>query len=384
MVDQQLNDLHEQIVEQNEMLSKELKESAVEAFRLPDPDATDSTTASESEWERLERYPGPPSPRSSSIRLRERLSELGPKLPIRGRIGGKLPVQGDDGGTAMDVLYRKTHGKPRRKRAQARKELGTSAVIIDPQPDTSEFDVEDTNVYKAWQVGRQAQIKLDAEHSHVEEDVTTPLSHLGLFALLPGELRNRVYRNTVLTELPEPFLIALQPGTCSLGPCVHSKLPTAVPGLLSACRQIRHEAMPIFCAENTFKFDDKTVRERCVGNWLRCLGPYGRLLPAITLEILVWEPMWPNSTEKIGRPYQVKIECNREEGLNPITLPHLLVDPEIRLKEKSMCDQLLEHMVKLRARAVHGEGERSEALEGLLHEFVSSDWLAELVYRCKK
>lgn len=57
------------------MLSKEAKEAAARMFRLPDPDATGSTTASEDELEVLQRYPGKLSPKSSVSRYRKQIEE---------------------------------------------------------------------------------------------------------------------------------------------------------------------------------------------------------------------------------------------------------------------------------------------------------------------
>ncbi|KAK4552110.1 hypothetical protein LTR86_010646 [Recurvomyces mirabilis] len=105
--------------------------------------------------------------------------------------------------------------------------------------------------------------------SPAESQSTTILSTttMGLFALLPGELRNTIYR---LAFVPppshQPVLITGSDLICGLGACVHHKASVAAP-VASTCRQIREEVMPIFCAENEFRFDAVMVRNRGDGRF---------------------------------------------------------------------------------------------------------------------
>ncbi|KAK5138117.1 hypothetical protein LTR08_004812 [Meristemomyces frigidus] len=113
-------------------------------------------------------------------------------------------------------------------------------------------------------------------------------SPMGLFQLLPGELRNYIYRLAFVPPSAEqPVLISGSDLVCGVGACVHKRVSIAAPGLASTCRQIRRELMPIFCAENAFRLDAVVVRNRCGGNWVRSLGAYARLIGRVELEVAV-------------------------------------------------------------------------------------------------
>ena len=336
--------------------------------RLRSADVTDSTIASESELERLDRFPGPPSPRSSSRRFHQKLGGLGAKLPRKKATGRKLLLDGEEDGlrpveksAGADVVGE-----------EAREDVGMGGVVVDHLPsERPPFEERwASNGYRQWQARRQAQTPNHIKYCPpVSLDV--PPSHMGFFALLPGEIRNTIYHLS-LVEPDGPHLIVMQPGTCSLGPCTHMELPTAVPGLLSTCQQIRHEATPIFCAENTFKFDSKTVRERCTANWLRALGVHARLIPSLLLEVMVWEPRTPNSSERVGRPYDVLLHC--PAGGIMLAAFHA----RIKVKDDEGCVKLAEYARKL------NEEIGWKRNEELILEFVWSDLMAELVYHCKK
>ena len=343
---------------------------------MADLDASGSTTASESEIERLEQYSGPPSPRSSSRRFRERISQLAPKVPVSCPMGSKLLDMDEDGSKSKS-----RYGKADVSKAGLEDTgPGMGGVMVDSAPFAAS-KLDNANEYEAWQMRRQARAAASASLGQTQE---VSFSNMGLFANLPGELRNRIYRLTLLTpSADEPFLIVMQPGTCSLGPCTHARLSTAVPGLLSTCRLIRHEAMPIFCAENIFKFDTRTVRERCTGNWLRALGWYGGLIPQVILDVVVWEtdPAPLHGTAKWGKDYEVKVSCpiNRPGGKSEFDV---CVAGRLIEKACSECERLHEHMAMLNKRIE--DGEVGKEIEKLLLEFVWSDWFAELVFRCAK
>jgi hypothetical protein len=207
------------------------------------------------------------------------------------------------------------------------------------------------------------------------------LANMGLFSRLPGELRNRIYRLALL-EPDGPYTITMQPGTCGMGPCTHAKLATAVPGILSTCRQIRHEAFIIFCAENTaIKFDHHTVRNRCMAIWLRAIGPYAIKIPKIILEVMVWQPANGNNTnnnrEGTGRSREIVLECPFNTAVENAQFK-VEFDPSIKAKEYNLYVKLLEHLDELNGHLGAVENEK------LLLEWVWSDLLADLVWRCQK
>ncbi|KAK3697952.1 hypothetical protein LTR37_017176 [Vermiconidia calcicola] len=365
------------------MLTRYAKRAAAQDFHLPDRDATDSTTASESELERLEEYPKLLSPRSGSKRFKDRIAELaGPNVPIKKATAAKLGHM-DDGLRSFAVQRKKKEGgvKKARPGVEGAEDVGMGGVVMDAPVVQRAFEQSDEEVMRNEYAAYQLRLHQTQAYPHRgENDHDVPLSNMGFFASLPGELRNRIYR-LALVKPHGPFNIVMQPGTCSLGPCTHMKLPTAVPGVLSSCRQIRYEAMPIFCAENTFKFDAKTVKERCTANWLRALGPYARLIASsVSIEIIVWEDTSPTNFEKVGRPYVMTIE--NQAPSDGIILDYggfiLRLEGQIQAKAPDECAKVFKHVVKLNER--FGQVSR----EQLLLEFLWSDWMAELVFRCGK
>ena len=362
-----------------------------------DLDGTDSPTPSDpdSDVERFERDPKPLSPRSGSRRFREKIRELGGKLPAEGEgsTGSKFLDGSEDFAVGLGGRLKAVRKVWSKGRVESEADVGIGGVIIDQPGVGAEYGGQPTNSYRDWQLQRQfagAQAVPVQQHQ-TQSPVGRPLSNMGLFAKLPGELRNRLYRLTLLTPtIEEPFLITMQPATCSLGPCVHAKLPTAVPGLLSSCQQIRQEAMPIFCTENVFKFDTNTVRDRCTANWVRALGHYGSLVRCVILDVMVWEEVMFGSLEKVGRVYEVKLGC--PAGIRALRDEVqcggrfiLHVDTTIRDKAREVYWKLREHVRKLNERMEqNGEGSQPVTEESLLVEFLWSDWVAELVYRCKK
>lgn len=307
------------------------------------------------------------------------MAELGAVLPTKESKGSKLLDEGEDG--AKGVLARREAARASgiawsNGFVERAEEVGMGGVVLDQHEEQSEHPLQPPNVYREWQLRRQADTQT-APPPQQPPPSAPLLANMGLFARLPGEIRNRLYRLALLTpSSDEPFLITMQPATCSLGPCTHAKLPTAVPGLLSSCRQIRQEALPIFCAENKFKFDAKTVRERCTANWVRALGHYARLIPSVILEIYVWEDVSPSNHKKVGRTYEMMLDC----PFGPISKSNdLNVNEPIYAKEPETCQKLFEHWASLAER-----GQEGEKMETLLVEFLWSDLMADLVWRCRK
>ena len=214
---------------------------------------------------------------------------------------------------------------------------------------------------------------------------------MGLFALLPAELRNSVYRLALImpttTEPPLPFNIMMERETCTMGPCTHSKLPTAVPGILSTCRQIRAEAMPIFVAENVgFRFDARVVEARCIANWIRVLGSYARLIQKVVLVFTVFESYGS------VRDHEIVLTCPQGhllaqsegmtgQGKTEVGLFEMQVDKEIEEKAAKTCAQLKSLVQEWNDRLSMG---MEVKIEEALREISGSDWLADVVYRVKK
>lgn len=200
------------------------------------------------------------------------------------------------------------------------------------------------------------------------------LATMGIFARLPGELRNRVYR-LALVEPDGPFMIVAKSTSCSRGPCSHQKLPVVLPGILSACQQMRYEAMPIFFAENSFKFDARTVSQRCTANLLRAIHSSARLITRVILEIFVSSrDMTIAEYTEIRRPYELRIDCASTPQ------PHFRVESDMAISTRVReIAAVMLHSARLDVRAKAGE-----KMEKLLLEFVWSDILADLCFACSK
>lgn len=122
--------------------------------------------------------------------------------------------------------------------------------------------------------------------------LSSAASDIGTLAKLPGELRNRIYRFAVLGKEAAKFV--MKPETCAKGLCQHSRATNNAPGIANTCRQLRHEVMPIFCAENDFSFDAGMVQHGCVGNLLRSLGGYVGHVPQYTFTLQ--RPVWKGTS----------------------------------------------------------------------------------------
>ena len=255
---------------------------------------------------------------------------------------------------------------------------GGMAVMVDS--DSSTLTGKES-AFHTWQLQRQQR----ATPTPPESDQATELATMGLFALLPGELRNRIYRLVLLMTSPLPYPISMPYKTCALGPCVHARLPTAVPGLLSSCRQIRGEAMPIFLAENSgFKFEARAVECRCPANWIRALGWYARFVKMVVLEFLVY-PSSGNAEYDIELtcPQSAVLALNEEGAMLGIEMGGfgIRIADEMKGKAPEQCEKIRKHVLELNGRLAAGAELRTEEV---LREFVGSDWMADVVWKCKK
>lgn len=258
---------------------------------------------------------------------------------------------------------------------------GYMAVMVESDSSTLPGN---NSVFHTWQLQHQHQ-QLSAS-SGSNQIKATELATMGLFARLPGELRNRIYRLILVVPSEERYPLPMPPSTCALGPCVHARLPTAVPELLSSCRQIRSEAMPIFLAENAgFEFEARVVECRCPANWIRALGWYARLIKTVTLKIDVYE------SRGVVRTHEIKLTCPpsaalaQNEGgamLGMVTGGFgIMIAEDVKVKAPKQCEKIRRHVLELNARLTAGKKVRTEEV---LREFVGSDWLADVVWRCKK
>ena len=202
-----------------------------------------------------------------------------------------------------------------------------------------------------------------------------PPSNMGVFARLPGELRNQIYRFALVEPPGTPHTLTMQPGpgpagpcsTCDHGPCSHAKLRTGLPGLLNASRQLRTEALPLFLAENDFAFDARTTRARCGHGWLATLGPYARLVRGLELRVGV-------RTRQPDREFPIGL--TRAPGGDG----RLLVSIGLTLRERAPkeCRRLKAFVAELNRTMAGCEWvERADRV-------VWSDLLADLVFRAAR
>lgn len=217
-----------------------------------------------------------------------------------------------------------------------------------------------------WKAHQLRQAKTEPK----EAKTGNAVSNMGLFDKLPGELRNYIYRLAFVPE-EQPVLISGSDLICGTGACVHRLASVAAPAIASTCQQIRNELMPIFCAENSFRFDAVMVRNRCVGNWARSLNTYARMVRKVTLEILVLNRDYATGgTDSLL--CDLVVQC-------PAGSPDK--DFELTFDDKLLCDKnavsALEDLVD---RLNDGEAGAASKLSFIL----GSDELAELVYRCRK
>lgn len=199
------------------------------------------------------------------------------------------------------------------------------------------------------------------------------VSDMGLFGSLPGELRNHIYRIAfVLPAEEQPVMITGSELVCGTGACMHSKASIAAPAMASTCRQIRQEIMPIFCAENYFKFDTVMVRNRCVGYWIAAMNTFSHLIPKFVLEIMVIDRDWNTGGTKTSVE-QVFVQCpaGRNDGRFEVSFSSQM--PKCAVRE-SKIKKLVE---KLNNIEPHG-------MVSKMVFVAQSDELAELVYRCRK
>lgn len=379
------------------------KRAAAKSFNMYDENDPDSLRESESETERLERYPSVPKalPHETAQRMRQQLRdasrrrsgrkamkaemevEAGDRLSLRSKevvfgrekidVDGEGEAEADDESQSEDEVMLVMDAMPH--------DLGDvdGAEDDESKPGTGQVFLDRDVAQQKWDAVMRAR---RAVLTQTEDDAYTsnlPRSNMGLFALLPGELRNRIYRFALFEGDNALFLISMQKETCNLGACIHMRMPTAVPGILSVCRQTRAESMPIFIAENSFKFDAEIVKARCVANWLRVIGPYGALLSKVVLDVVSWEvpaSVRAVSNEKVGVHYEMALSWKKF----PQDRWSLHLDKELVAKATTECRILDEYVEKLNMEMAR-EGKIKEVA---LRDFVWSDWLAHCVWICRK
>lgn len=357
------------------------KRTAAACFRGWNEDDIDSPTESESEAERQSRYPNKrkPSPRKSSRHMRQQLRQ------VSSRASGKkaLKAEMDDENRGMALRTRSAVAEREREKATSLDAMPRVLAQVagadddESKPGSGQVFVDGAGLSKMQRIMMVrraiiAQTEADSNTSNI------PKSDMGLFASLPGELRNRIYRFALVEGDRKPFTVTMEPETCNLGACIHMRLPTALPGILSTCAQIRAEAMPIFIAENSFKFDAEVVKARCVANWLRVIGHYGCLLSKVVLDVVSWEVpanLRMTSTAKMGVHYEMTLRWKTW----PSDRWSLMVDEGIRSKASKEVEVLEGYVWTL-----NEEIGKGKAKEEVLRAFVWSDWLANCVYLCRK
>jgi len=224
------------------------------------------------------------------------------------------------------------------------------------------------NCWKEYQLGSTGE---DREPENNEK--AGAFSDMGLFGSLPGELRNHIYRIAFVPPAEEqPLIITGSDLVCGTGECVHRKATTAAPAMASTCRQIRQEIMPIFCAENSFKFDTVMVRNRCVGNWIKAMNTYAHFISEFVLEVMVLDRDWITGGTSTSIQ-QVFVQCpaGRDDGRFAVSFSDQM--PKCAVRDS----KIKKFVEKLNDGEPRGRGS--------MMAFVGqSDELAELVYRCRK
>lgn len=318
-----------------------------------------------------------PDARTASKNMLAKLAELGSAKKEADKKAGRDSDKGLD--SPLDVFASGSKGSAAFDFAKSINDDGPGGmnVVVDPSP--YEDSPSSDNAYHTWQLQRQEQLESPSKRASRQLELGT----LGLFAKLPGELRNRIYRLVLVMPLSwKSFPITMPAGTCSLGPCIHSRLPTAVPGILSTCRQVRNEAMPILLSENcAFNFDVKMVEARCIANWIQALGPYAALIKRLELQLMLFE------RGGIAQTKEIELTCPagplRDQAIGDVEKEEpsfeVVIDTKLGVRAEGRCEKLEKHVEDLTKRVQNGE-----AVEGLILEFVASDWFAEVVWRCKK
>lgn len=206
---------------------------------------------------------------------------------------------------------------------------------------------------------------------------TCPSSDIGCLQKLPGELRNRIYRLSILSD--GPVQVTMPPRTCASGACLHTKSANNVPAIANTCRQLRWEAMPIYCAENAhFQFDDGTVQQSCVGNYLRSLGDYADLIPEFSF--LLKRPMWDGNRFRSFATYRFTVITPRKSTVRQFELLQgEIPDPGGKHLAGRICHCTLERLVEdINSRMT------DDPVADLVLEMVESEEFADYVWRVRK
>ncbi|KAF2774302.1 hypothetical protein EJ03DRAFT_322896 [Teratosphaeria nubilosa] len=196
-------------------------------------------------------------------------------------------------------------------------------------------------------------------------------SEMGLFGTLPGELRNYVYRLAFVPPVDgQPVLIEGSDLICGRSKCIHRSSPIAAPGIASSCRQIRQELMPIYTAENSFKFDAVMVRNRCPASWIRAMCTYAAFIPKVTLEVQILTRT-PTGTTSVMSDIVLECPAGRGDGRFEVTFGAEIPEEKV---EVSGFKEFVESV---------NDGQKRWSASKLGY-ILGSDELAELVYRCRK
>jgi hypothetical protein len=205
-----------------------------------------------------------------------------------------------------------------------------------------------------------------------------PTSDIGRFQKLPGELRNRIYRN--LFQQDQVAVINLKLGTCGVGPCLHTKATHNLPAIASTCRQLRWEATSIFFAETPrFEFDEGAVQQACVGNYLRSVGDNADLIAEYSF--LMNRPLWNVDKFRSFRTYRFILRAPRSTQSGEFELIQEEITPfEGQNGGSKVCQCDLQKLVDGMNQAHAQEKRIGELVAGV----VDSEEFADFVWRLKK
>lgn len=145
--------------------------------------------------------------------------------------------------------------------------------------------------------------------------------------------------------------------------------------------------MPIFVAENVaFRFDARVVEARCTAHWIRAIGWYARLIKKVEFVFTVFE-----SYGRV-RDHEIVLTCPQGhvlaqgegvggEGVTQVGLFDVKIDEDVQEKSIIACEKLKKRVQEWNDRLSMGSEVRTEEA---LWEFVGSDCVSDVVWRCKK
>ncbi|KAK5167055.1 uncharacterized protein LTR77_007785 [Saxophila tyrrhenica] len=139
----------------------------------------------------------------------------------------------------------------------------------------------------------------------VESDQTPTKDTIepNLLLRLPGELRNRIYRDLIEHDRTHESLCLSERWFGGIGGRWQYKVEPDTPALAFTCKQIRHEVLDIFFGERTFDLTFKAFQydKEWLERWSRIAGPSLRYLRKVR-GVLYFDGL-PGTSKKSSSPH---------------------------------------------------------------------------------